>query len=80
MFALKVKSSPATELIVEQSIPTAEAVIVKVLVFVLPVAELAAKVAVGAVASTPMVALTFSNEVAGSPFEAEPYSTTLPEL
>jgi len=80
MFALKVKSVPAVGIIVEQSMPTAEAVIVKVLVFVLPVAELAAKVAVGGVASTLMLAVTFKMLVAGSPEVWLPYSITLPEL
>ena len=80
MFALKLKSWPFTVLRVEQSIPTDEAVIVKVLVLVEPVAEDAAMVAVGAVAETGMVAVTLSRLVAGSPEARLPYSTTLPEL
>ena len=80
MLALKLKSSPLTVLRVEQSIPTDEAVIVKVLVLVEPVAEDAAIVAVGAVAETGMLAVTLSRLVAGSPEAKLPYSITLPEL
>ena len=80
MFALKLKSSPFTVLRVEQSMPTDEAVIVKVLVFVVPVADVAAMVAVGAVAETGILAVTFSSVVAGSPLLKLPYSITLPEL
>ena len=80
MLALKLKSWPFTVLRVEQSIPTDDAVIVKVLVLVEPVAEEAAIVAVGAVAETGIVAVTFSSVVAGSPDAKLPYSITLPEL
>ena len=80
IFALKLKSSPFTVLKVEQSMPTEEAVIVKVLVFVVPVADVAAMVAVGAVAETGILAVTFRSVVAGSPLLWLPYSITLPEL
>ena len=60
--------------------PTEDAVIVKVLVFVVPVADVAAMVAVGAVAETGILAVTFSSVVAGSPLLKLPYSITLPEL
>ena len=80
MLALKVKSSPFTVLRVEQSMPTEDAVIVKVLVLVEPDAEVAAMVAVGAVAETGMLALAFKMLVAGSPLVWLPYSTTMPEL
>jgi hypothetical protein len=56
MFALKLKSSPFTVLKVEQSMPTEDAVIAKVLVFVVPAEDVAAMVAVGAVAETGMLA------------------------
>jgi hypothetical protein len=79
MFALKVKSSPATVLMVEQSIVEVVAVTVKLLVFVAPVAELAARVNAGVVASTAIEPETFKIEVAGSPEVVEPYSTTYPE-
>ena len=79
MLALKLKSSPLTVLRVEQSMPTDDAVIVKVLVLVEPVAEEAAIVAVGAVAETGIVAVTFSRLVAGSPDAWLPYSIVYPE-
>ena len=80
MLALKLKSWPFTVLRVEQSIPTDDAVIVKVLVLVEPVAEEAAIVAVGAVAETGIIAVTFSSVVAGSPDAKLPYSITFPVL
>ena len=80
MFAVKVKSSPAVLPIVEQSIVPVVAVTVKVLVLVVPEAELAAKAKTGVVASTAMVAVVFKTAVAGSPAAVEPYSTTMPEL
>ena len=80
MFALKLKSSPFTVLRVEQSTPTEDAVKVKAFVFVEPVTETGAYVAVGAVAETGMLAVTLSRFVAGSPEAKLPYSITLPEL
>ena len=75
MFAVKVKSSPATVLIVEQSIVPGEVVTLKMFVFVVPVVAAAVRVAAGALASTVIEAVTVNGAVAGSPVVREPYST-----
>ncbi len=61
---VNVKSVPLTVLIVEQSMVPVVAVIVKVLVLVVPVAEVAAKTSTGVVASITRLAVAFKLVVA----------------
>ena len=67
MFAENVKSSPATVLIVEQSIVPGDVVTLKMFVFVVPVLAAAVRVAAGALASTVIEAVTVNNPSVGSP-------------
>ncbi len=80
MFALKVKSSPLTVLMVEASIVPEVALTLKMLVLVVLEAEFAVSVKAGVLTSTIIEPLTLSTEVAGSPLVRLPYSITMPEL
>ena len=75
MFAVKVKSSPAVVLIVEQSIVPGDVVILKMFVLVVPVVAAAVKVAAGALASTVIEAVTVNGALARSLVASAPYST-----
>ena len=64
LMLVKLKSVPFEVLMVEQSMVPVVAVIVKVLVFVVPVAEVAAKTNTGVVASMTRLAVAFKLVVA----------------
>lgn len=73
---VKVKSTPLVVLTVEQSIVPVVAVIVKLFVLVVPVAEVAANASTGVVASITKLPVDFRVEVAReSPVTWSPYST-----
>ena len=74
-FALNVKSSPFTVLMVEASIVPEVALTLKMLVLVVLEAEFAVSVNAGVLTSTIIEPLTFRIEVAGSPLAWLPYST-----
>ena len=75
MFALNVKSTPFTVLMVDASTVPEVALTLKMLVLVALEAELAVRVNAGVETSTVMLPLTFKIEVAGSPLVRLPYST-----